>query len=236
MPPVPGVSGEGLIYTNGNLEAHVAALLFLGSVGLVGLLLVTAVVLYFKGRKWVRYPLLACGAVVLGYGVLLAAFSLASRERTLGRGEEKHFCELDCHIAYSVQGVERMKSIGDSTASGEFYLLRVRTRFDETTIAPWRPRDASLTPDPPLPLVVDADGRKYAVSSAGQSAWEAVHGSQPSAWSPLRPGESYERTLVFDVPPNARSPRLLLKDDGGPSLVLIGDESTPGHKKTYLGL
>jgi len=90
------------MYTNVNLESHIAALLLLGSGGLTVLLLIMAAVLFFARPGWVRYPLLAAAAVGLGYGLLLAAFSLISSEQTLPRGEEKHFCELDCHIAYSV--------------------------------------------------------------------------------------------------------------------------------------
>jgi hypothetical protein len=52
----------------------------------------------------------------------------------------------------------------------------------------------------------------------------------------LRPGEAYETTVVFDVPTEARSPRLLVAYSGFPTVVLIGDESSVFHKKTYLGL
>ena len=223
------------MYTNGNLEAHVSALLLLGTVGLIFSLLLSSVLLFFARRNWTRYPLLACGAAVVGYGLLLAVFSLSSRERTLSRGQEKHFCELDCHIAYSVQAVERVKSIGETTANGEFYVVRLRTRFDETTIAPWRPRDAPLIPVPLDSMLVDAAGRQYPISTRGQMAWQAFRGPQRSVRDPLRPCESYERTLIFDLPADAPAPRLLLKDSGA-SLVMIGEEGSLGHRKTYLGL
>jgi hypothetical protein len=192
-------------------------------------------VLLLWRRSWVRYSLGGITAIVVGYGALLLAFSLFSRERTLAEGEEKYFCELDCHLAYSVQNVERMKTIGDTTAAGEFYIVTVRSRFDETTIAPWR-GDRPLIPNPLNIRVVDDQGQTLQRSSAGQTAWEAAHGPSRSMLDGLRPGEAYKTTLVFDVPVEASSPRLLVGYSGFPTVVLIGDESSVFHKKTYLGL
>lgn len=222
--------------TNGNLEAHLAALLFLGSGGLLLLLLAATIAAFFWKREWVRYLLGAAAAVILGYAGLLGVFSLFSSERTLARGEEKHFCELDCHIAYSVEEVQRVKSIGGATATGEFYVIRVRSRFDESTISKSRPREVPLIPSALSAAIVDGAGSEHAVSSTGQGAWDAAHGSEHSMRDCLRPGESYETTLVFDVPANASAPRLLLRARGEPSGLLIGDEESPGHSKAYLAL
>ncbi len=224
------------MYTNGNLEAHIAAMLFLATAGLAFLLLGSATVLFFVRRNWARQALIGCAALVAGYAAVLAGFSVASYERTLARGEEKHFCELDCHIAYSVQDVERVPTIGDVTAKGEFYIVRLRTLFDPTTISPRRPKDAPLTPVPPDVMLVDDSGRAYGVSITGQNAWDTIHGPQPSAREPLVPGASYDRILVFDGTRGEKSPRLLLTLVGPPSPILVGDESSPGHKKTYLSL
>ena len=53
---------------------------------------------------------------------------------------------------------------------------------------------------------------------------------------PLVPGDSYQTTLVFDVPADVASPRLLASFSVFPTQVLIGDESSLLHKKTYFGL
>jgi hypothetical protein len=45
---------------------------------------------------------------------------------------------MDCHIAYSVRNVERVKTIGGTNASREFYGITLRSHFDQRTIAPWR--------------------------------------------------------------------------------------------------
>lgn len=223
------------MYTNGNFESHLAALLFLGMLGLLILLSAATVATFFWRRAWVRYPVLGIAALLGGYGVLLAVFSYSSYDRTVARGEEKFFCALDCHIAYSVQNVERRKTIGDTTALGEFYVVTLRSHFDERTIAPWR-GDRPMAPDPPALTLIDGNGRHYPDSANGQIAWEAAYGKPHTMGDGLRPGESYETTWVFDVPEGAQSVRMLAEMRGFPMYVLIGDETSPGHGKTYLGL
>ena len=223
------------MYTNGNFESHLAALCFLGTAGLAVLLAVATIVLLFTRRAWARYTLAAIVVLLAGYAAVLAFFSWASYDRTVARGDEKFFCALDCHIAYSVQGVERMKTIGDATAQGQFVVVRVRSHFDERTIAPWRGNGA-LAPDPPTLELVDGKGRSYAVSPTGQQAWERVDGHSHSLSDPLRPGESYLTTWVFDVPADAPSLRLFAGWHGFPSDLLVGDEDSPGHGKTYFAL
>ena len=53
------------MYTNDNLEAHMAALCFLGTLGLAVLLDILTVALFFTRRAWARYPLLAMVALLL---------------------------------------------------------------------------------------------------------------------------------------------------------------------------
>ncbi len=223
------------MYTNGNLESHLAALCFLGTLGLTALLAVATVVLFFSRRAWARTTALAIFVLLAGYGLLLGFFSWASYDRTVARGDEKFYCGMDCHIAYSVRNVERMKSIGDVAASDEFCVITLRSHFDERTIAPWRGNGA-LTPDPPDLELVDGSGREYPVSAEVQKAWEAAHPPAHLLVDPLRPGESYETTWVFDVPADATSARLFAGWRGFPSYVLIGDEASPGHGKTYFAL
>jgi len=222
------------MYTNGNFEAHMAALCFLGTAGLSLVLLVATLVLFCTRRRWAKYTLGAVAVLLAGYAAMLAFFSFASYDRTAKRGDEKFFCALDCHIAYSVQNVERVKSIGDLTAQGEFVVVTVRSHFDERTIAPWRGNGA-LTPDPPKFELVGG-GRAYAKSEAGQRAWDREHPPSHGITDPLRPGESFETTWVFEAPAGDDSLRLYAGWHGFPSYVLVGDEATPGHGKTYLAL
>ena len=225
------------MYSNGNFESHLAAMCFLGTLGLSVLLLTATAILFFTRQRWVRYTLLALAVLLGGYGLALGLFSWASYDRTVARGEEKFFCALDCHVAYSVQNVERANTIGDVTASGEFVVVTVRSHFDERTIAPWRGSGA-LTPDPPTLELVDGSGRSFPVSRSGQRSWEKANPNSHAHWltDPLRPGESYETTWVFDVPADAQSVRMYAGWHGFPSYVLIGDEASPGHGKSYFAL
>lgn len=102
------------MYTNGNFESPLAALCFLGTLGLTVLLAVATVVLFFTCRRWARWSLLAMVVLLAGYAAVLAFFSWASYDRTVARGDEKFYCGMDCHVAYSVQRVERTKTIGDA--------------------------------------------------------------------------------------------------------------------------
>ncbi len=197
------------MYFNTNFEPHLSALFFLGTAGLLILLSIASLIFFFRGRKWLRYAATAMPALLIGYMALLLTFSAVSRERTLAPGQEKYFCELDCRLAYSVQKVERAKQIGDQVANGEFYIVTVRNRFDETTTASWRPREVPLTPVPLTISLIDRQGDVIRTSASGQQAWDALHGVSPSLFKPIRPGESVEAIFVFDVPPAMQSPRLL---------------------------
>jgi len=223
------------VCTNTNFESHLAALLFLGTLGLLLLLAAAMMVTFFWRRAWLRYLLLAIATLLAGYALLLAAFSCTSCDRTVARGDEKFYCGMDCHIAYAVQNVEGMKILGDTTADGGFVVINLRSHFDERTIAPWR-GNAPLRPAPPSLALIDGNGRQYPVSAAGQKAWEVAHGQSHSLHDPLHPGESYETTWVFDVPSNAQFVRLFAGWHGFPWYVLIGDEASPGHGKTYFAL
>jgi hypothetical protein len=175
-----------------------------------------------------------------GYAALLLGFSFLSRERTLKPGEKKYFCEIDCHLAYSVVGASAAKALGRPpqlvAASGTFQIVTVRTWFDETTIASFRGY-APLKPNPRMAYLVDTAGRRSAFSPGGQKAWEDEHGPTTPLTKELRPGESYDTTLVFDLPDRAANLRLFLGDDPlGVESVLIGHENSPMHGKIYFAL
>jgi len=207
----------------------------MGTLGLTALLTIATVVLFFKRRRWAPYTALTMAVLLAGYAAVVGFFSWASYDRTAKRGDEKFFCGMDCHVGYSVQNVEQVKSIGNLTAQGDFVVVTLRSHFDERTIAPWR-GDAPLKPDPPKLALVDATGHRYPVSSNGQKAWDAAHPQSHSLTDPLRPGESFETTWVFEVPAGSSALRLFAGWNGFPSYVLIGDEASPEHAKTYLAL
>lgn len=179
------------------------------------------------------------GVGVAAYAVLLAGLSLTSRERVLEAGAKKYFCEMDCHLAYSLIGVETAKTLGTPpravTASGRFVIARVRTWFDPSTIASFR-GNGPLTPNPREAYVSDGEGRRYPVSAAGTRAFEESRGATVPFTKELRPGQSYETALVFDLPTDLARPRLFVGDPDGIERLLIGHENSFFHRKIYFDL
>jgi hypothetical protein len=228
------------VNTNVNFPASLGAVGFLGAcfvLVVLGLVAMHALVVRRYGRARVSLTLLAC-VTALYFGVVLV-FSFASGEMVLARGAEKHFCELDCHLAYSVVGVRRAKTLGEGSsqvsASGEFLVVTLKTRFDETTISTRR-GDGELYPNPRRVTVYDADGHSYAPSEDGARALAATDASGTPLETPLRPGESYTTELVFDLPNAARDPRMLVNESDLPTRFIIGHENSPLHKKTEFKL
>lgn len=196
----------------------------------------------FGGHGLAGKVLVAALVLVAGYSTVLFGASFASHEWTLGPGEEKYFCEIDCHLAYSVVGVEKTKTLasqGKQTAAlGDFYVVTVRTRFDEKTISPHR-GNGPLEPSPRVVTIADDQGLQYSISAEAQRELDAAQQSGTPLTTSLRPGESYTTRLVFDLPSDARNPRLLISSPTDPPWfghILIGDEESFFHKKVFMRL
>lgn len=226
--------------TNVNLSAALGALGLLGAASVLcvlGLVALHGLVVRRYGR--VKVSLAGMALVGGAYLCLLLGFSLASGGRVLARGEEKYFCEIDCHLAYSVAGVRRAKTLGAggdrATARGEFHVVTLRTRFDETTISPVRD-DRPLRPNPRRATVYDSEGRAFEVSEEGRRALASEGGGGTPLDTPLRPAESYTTELVFDLPGDARDPVLLLNESRPQTRLVVGHENSPLHEKTVFRL
>jgi hypothetical protein len=195
----------------------------------------------FRGYKHLAARLIvllvAAGGV---YALLLVGSALASDRVVIALGGEKHICELDCHVAYSVVGVERAESLGEGAAkvraNGVFYVVTLRTRFDGQTISSGRPADAPLVPGDRRIEVIDEAGSRYAVSTDGQKALDQPPPSLSMLTRTMRPGEEFVTRLVFDLPANAREPMLLIGDADFTKWVLIGSETFPLHRKALFRL
>ena len=228
------------MYTNVNLAAPVGVLAFLGT-GL--LILVAALTLVgslvarkFRFAKFVLIAMLVIAGIYVG---AMLAFSLAGRERVLLRGEEKHFCEIDCHLAYSITNVRQTKTLGpapnQSTAQGVYTIVNLKTRFDETTIAPWR-GNGLLYPNSRALTLADDRGNQYIPSDTAQHALDAAQATGTPLTAPLRPSESYTTEIVFDLPADVKSATLLLNEGDFVTHFIIGHENSPLHKKTRFQL
>ena len=230
------------MYTNVNLLAPVGALAFLGTAFL--LFVIGIVFLYSLLKKKFGLTRLALVTIALVAGLYLAVllvFSFASSEHVLARGEEKHFCEIDCHLAYSIIKVQEPKALAEVanqaaaanevTAAGLFRVVTVKTRFDETTIGPNR-GDGLLYPNSRIVSVVDENGKEYLPAATAQRVLENSQAAGTAMTVPLRPGESYTTTLVFDLPPNIKQPSLLIREGEWVTHFVIGHENSLFHRKT----
>ena len=140
----------------------------------------------------------ALGALDLYVALVLAA-GWTSQDRVLALGQEKHICEVDCHLAYSVVAAE---------TRGTRCTVTVKVRFDAATISPHRGR-GPLTPNSRYAALVDDRGRRYEAPTA-------------ELRRPLVPGESYTTDLVFDVASDAHDLRLVLRNDDPETRLEIG--------------
>ena len=220
--------------------APIVVLLFLGTLLLMGISFL--VLFYGAVRRSVFFAKLGGGAGVTiagGYLLLLSGVSFASSEETLAPGGWKYFCEIDCHLAYSVAGAQTAASLGPEmqqvSAQGKFVIVRVKTWFDERTISAHR-GNGPLTPNRRKVLLVDDLGHSYAPSAEAQAASARIGYASTPLTQPLRPGETYTTDFVFYVPKDARGLRLLITEDGPETRLVIGHENSLMHKKIYLGI
>src|SRR5881296_1520810 len=195
-------------------------LLFVGAV----LAAATLIVLYIVARvtKRERFARITLRVLLGGAGLYLLLFlgaSVFSHSRVLAPGEEKHICEIDCHLAYSVVGTK-----SEPLPTGQVrQTVTVKVRFDEQTISARRSRTAPLTPNSRYVALVDARGHQYLGSTDGLRRQ-------------LIPGESYTTDLVFEIPAGARDLRLVLRNNDAETAFIIGHENSPWHGKTTFRL
>ena len=195
-------------------------LVFVGAV----LAAATLIVVYVFARVTKREPFarLTLRTLLGGAGLYLLLFlgaSLFSHNRVLAVGQEKHICEIDCHLAYAVAATK-----SEPLPSGLVrHTVTVMVRFDEATISSRRPRDATLTPNSRYVALVDDAGHQYPGPTDGLKR-------------KLIPGQSYTTDIVFDVPPDAKGLRLVLRNNDPESTFIIGHENSLLHGKTTFAL
>ena len=195
-------------------------LLFLGLVlGSIVALGGALVALILKQPLWTRRLLWVEATGLAVYATLYLLASLTSHDRTLDLAQEKHICEVDCHLAYEVIGVRPAKTWEGREARGQFWIVTVQVTFDSATISARRPRSLSLTPNGRYVAVVDGQGRRYA-------------GSADALRRPLLPGESYTTQFVIDVPTTATGLRFFLASGDWETKLMIGHENAWLHGKT----
>jgi hypothetical protein len=220
--------------------APIVVLFFLGTIFMVGVCFL--VLVYGLVRRSTFFAKLGAGAaltIAAGYFILLTCVSFASSEEVLPAGGWKYFCEIDCHLAYSLIGAQTAAALGPEmlqvSARGEFVLVRVKTWFDERSISAHR-GNGPLTPNGRKVFLVDEVGQRFAPSAEGQTVLARLTSNSTPLTQPLRPGESYTTDFVFDVPKDARKLRLLITEDDPETRLVIGHENSLLHKKIYFAV
>jgi hypothetical protein len=210
-------------------------LALLGTAGLVALSAAAALLGVLRKRPQLT-KLGLIGGIGLGglYLVVLTGIGLLSRNRTLPVGMEKYFCEIDCHLAYSVTGLRRVVEV--PRALGTVWAVTIRTRFDEQTISSHRSREAPLSPNPRRVALVANDGREHEPLEVSAEELARLGVTSVPLTRELRPGESYTTTVLFDLPAASTPIGLLLTEGIFVSRLLIGGERSPFHGQTLLAL
>jgi hypothetical protein len=205
-------------------------LLLVGTVLGVGALALGAVMALITAAP-LRAALL--GALAGGWTALYAgaviAVSLTSHHELLPVGETKYFCGfyLDCHVGVAVLGDSMAPDLGGRRASGVFHVLTLQfsSSARRETLRPW---DVRM-------YLEDSTGRRFVRDHIAEEAL----GVGEALERDIAPGGSFVARVVFDVAEGARAPRLLVHQ--GPNLLfpealLIGDEASLLHRKTWLAL
>ncbi len=202
----------------------------------IGGLMIAAVLLllaFWKRQSWLKHFVLG-GLTVwfTTYAFLFFTASFFSREKVLGLNEPKEFCGFyfDCHLHASVSGIRTASEIGNTKAQELFYIVKVKISNDAK-------REALQMTAPDFE-VLDEGGRMYTRISAAEKNLESA---KVPFDQKVPAGGSFEKEIVFDITePAAQSLKLSVTNTHGIDrlieAVLIDDEDSLGHKRTFFKL
>ena len=203
-------------------------LMMMTTIGGLGLAFILLIIAVWAKQGWLSK--FVSGAVVVWlvfYTTMLLGVSLASREKTLQLNEAKAFCGfyLDCHLHASVSDVRTAKQIGDKTAQGVFYIVKVKIFSDA--------RRAAIGLHNSQFEVVDEQRRIF------QPIEDSIVSGNPFERK-VPAGGSFEGEVIFDLPADIKNPRLDIAEGIGidkvVESVLIGDEDSILHKRVRFKL
>lgn len=209
-------------------------LLMLMTVGGLIVAVVLLVVSLITKKTWLtKFTLGGVAVWLVFYAVMLLGFSLTSTEKVLATNEAKEYCGfyLDCHMHTAVMGVRTAKQIGDKTASGEFYIVKVKVFSDAKNPA------IALHLIEPKARVVQPDGSKIERDMAAEARL-------PTAGVKLDQDinnrQTIEKEIVFDIANASPGLKLLITEGYGIDKtierLLVGDEDSLFHAQTFFKL
>lgn len=203
-------------------------LIMLATILFAGALIASSILFLVVGKpSLLKYTVGCCLVWLAAYALALFGVSLSSSEQTLAFHEPKRFCGfyLDCHMATEVSTVRREKEYKGQTAIGGFWIVGIEVSSDA--------RRAKLRIISPRFQVVDEGERRF----------DPVRLlSTPSMTLERRigPDERIKGEIVFDLPESVKNPRLDVQMvdpiDVAFETILIGDEDSLFHKRTYFSL
>ena len=220
--------------------APVVVLAFLGTAFVVSVSLFVVLVGMLRKSRLLAFAGVAAVAVTtFAYVSVLLGLSLLSRDVELPQGAWKYFCEIDCHIANSVVRVQVLPPLQEElqpeSAKPRIVVVQLKTWFDPTTVGAHR-GNGPLLPGERKVRLIDSKGQRYAEPPMAQII--LAHQGLPSTplRTPLRPGESYDSYVVFEIPPEAHDLRLLLTSAEDLDSAIWGHEISPFHRKAYFAI
>ncbi len=170
----------------------------------------------FRSAGTALIRLLACMAA---YMLVLIGFSLAEPRKEIPIGEARCFDDW----CITVEQAARQTAIGTAKAAGTFYVVTLRVS-SRAKGRPQRETDIDI-------YLIDAAGRRIAISPSGQQALAQAGLAGEPVTSFVAPGASFQSRLAFDVPTDARHLGLVKASHGWfPVRFIIGDPGSWLHR------
>jgi hypothetical protein len=170
-------------------------------------------------RRWrmAAVTLVWLGAMIVAYATTLIVTSLTSSPKYVPLGTEFRFDDW----CFAVERSQTARSLGEGPGAlhpaGEFRLITIRVSNRGRGRAQ-RERNVGA-------YLLDTSGRRLDVSASAQAELDASgRGGQPLD-SLVPPGSSITRTLVFDVPADARDLGAVVFHGTGPRIIIGADQS-----------
>ena len=205
-------------------------LLMLMTIGGLIVALILSGISFITKQMWLRKMVLVGVPLwFVFYAIILFGFSLTSKEKVLALNEPKEYCGfyLDCHLHTSVAEVRTAKTIGDQTAQGTFYIVKVKVFSDA------RNPNIKLRLLEPKAEMLDEGGRIY---TRRLEAEKLLPTANIALNQDLTTNTPFTKEIVFDLTEPAQDLKLAITEGYGVDkvieAVLVNDEDSIFHQPT----
>ena len=196
-----------------------STVLLLGSVVVV-LVLVGRIVVFAIRARWDRLARTArlLAGYVGGYAVVLLGVALSMPRRTLPQGVR------ECFDDWCVAGLDAVPAelAVPGCDGGNVWIGTLEVSSDAKRVRQ-RAADAAATME-------DQAGHRHEPCATPASPGIEPRGLRDE----LGPGESFQVTLAFSLPAEARPAGFVISHGAFPGMLIIGDDQSLGHRPTLL--